>query len=75
MPKRIQRRRVKGWRMPEGCVTRPARCRNSVTWKAGRNQHGMPAMADYWHGRAFAPTAPEAICKAALLAKLESGEV
>lgn len=38
-------------------------------------QHGMPGMTDYRHGRAFAPTAPEAICKAALLAKLESGEV
>ena len=38
-------------------------------------QHGMPRMADYRHGRASAPTAPEAICKAALLAKLESGEV
>lgn len=36
-------------------------------------QHGMPGMADYRHGRASAPTAPEAICKAALLAKLESG--
>ena len=35
-------------------------------------QHGMPAMADYRHGRASALTAPEAICKAALLAKFES---
>ena len=38
-------------------------------------QHGMFGMADYRHGRASAPAAPEAICKAALLAKLESGEV
>lgn len=38
-------------------------------------QHGMPGMADYRHGRASAPTAPEAICKAALLAKLEGGAV
>lgn len=30
MPKRIQRKRVKGWRMPEGCVsvTRPGRWGN-----------------------------------------------
>lgn len=38
-------------------------------------QIAMPAMADYRHGRASAPSVPEAICKAALLAKLGGDEV
>lgn len=35
-PKRIQRKRVKGWKMPEGaiCVSRPTRWGNP--WKVGR---------------------------------------
>ncbi len=38
-PKRIQRKRAKGWRLPEGavCVTRPGKFGNPFTVKGMRN--------------------------------------
>jgi hypothetical protein len=37
LPERIQRRRVKGWRMPPNtiCVTRPGKWGNPFNWKEG----------------------------------------
>lgn len=44
MPKRIQRKRTRGWRMPEGAVYvgRPSNWGNPFDWRAGSNDAGSP---------------------------------
>lgn len=58
MPERIQRRRVKGWRLPPGaiCVTRPGRWGNPFVVREGTPVPPMPApMWGVWHnGRRLA---------------------
>ena len=47
MPHRIQRKRVKGWRMPDGAVnvTRPGRWGNPFKVGAPHPKHGFPMSA------------------------------
>ena len=47
MPKRIQRKRTKGWRMPENAVsiTRPGRGRGRVAIGIGRSSGGRTGFA------------------------------
>ena len=44
MPTRIQRKRTKGWRMPDGavCVSRPSRWGNPYRVGAPHPDHGWP---------------------------------
>jgi hypothetical protein len=48
-PKRIQRRRSKGWRLPAGavCVTRPGRWGNHIRVINGNNR-GAVALYKHW---------------------------
>lgn len=59
MPRRIQRRRSKGWRLPEGAVvvTRPGRWGNPFRVVPDGHGLGWWCMTDHQHGIVFATEA------------------
>jgi len=52
MPRRIQRRRVKGWRMPPNCVYvgRPTVYQNPFDWRKYGRELAVVMFADYADG-------------------------